>query len=67
MKKVIVLLSVVLCYQCKVSEGIAKDDPNPIEIYLLIGQSNMAGRATIELQDKDSINNVLLFLSLIHI
>ncbi|MGJ8734646.1 MAG: sialate O-acetylesterase [Cellulophaga sp.] len=32
-----------------------------MEIYLLIGQSNMAGRATIELQDKDSINNVFLF------
>lgn len=61
MKKIIVLLSVVLCYQCKVSKNIAKKESNPIEIYLLIGQSNMAGRATIELQDKDSINNVLLF------
>lgn len=32
-----------------------------LEIYLLIGQSNMAGRAEIEIQDKDSLANVLLF------
>lgn len=33
----------------------------PLDIYLLIGQSNMAGRAPIESQDLDSINNVFLF------
>ena len=32
-----------------------------MDLYLCIGQSNMAGRATIETQDKDSIKNVLLF------
>ena len=32
-----------------------------LEIYLLIGQSNMAGRAEIELQDKDSLTNVFLY------
>jgi hypothetical protein len=32
-----------------------------LEIYLLIGQSNMAGRAEIEIQDEDSLTNVLLF------
>jgi len=35
--------------------------PENLEIYLLIGQSNMAGRADIETQDRDSLENVLLF------
>lgn len=34
------------------------------EIYLLIGQSNMAGRAEIETRDQDSLDNVLLFTGL---
>ncbi|WP_319501494.1 sialate O-acetylesterase [uncultured Draconibacterium sp.] len=32
-----------------------------MDIYLLIGQSNMAGRAPIEKQDKDTLSNVFLF------
>lgn len=32
-----------------------------LEIYLLIGQSNMAGRAEIEARDRDSLANVMLF------
>ncbi|WP_339918176.1 sialate O-acetylesterase [Yeosuana marina] len=36
---------------------------NLMDIYLLIGQSNMAGRAPIELQDRDSISDVYLFTS----
>lgn len=32
-----------------------------LDIYLLIGQSNMAGRAPIEEQDKDTLQNVYLF------
>jgi hypothetical protein len=32
-----------------------------LEIYLLIGQSNMAGRAEIEAEDKDSLANVFLY------
>ncbi len=35
--------------------------PQNLEIYLLIGQSNMAGRADIEEQDKDTLSNVFLF------
>lgn len=63
MKKIILLLLIitVLFYQCKGTKNIATDQSNPMEIYLLIGQSNMAGRATIEEQDLDSINNVFLF------
>jgi hypothetical protein len=32
-----------------------------LDIYLLIGQSNMAGRAEIESQDKDTLKDVFLF------
>ncbi|MFB9057359.1 sialate O-acetylesterase [Mariniflexile ostreae] len=32
-----------------------------MELYLCIGQSNMAGRAVIEEQDKDSLQHVFLF------
>jgi hypothetical protein len=35
--------------------------PQNLEIYLLIGQSNMAGRANIDEQDKDTLANVFLF------
>src|SRR5210317_1898849 len=38
-------------------ESQAKD----LDIYLLIGQSNMAGRAEIESQDRDTLNGVFLF------
>lgn len=36
------------------------EDTPKMEIYLLIGQSNMAGRAEIEQQDKDTLKNVFL-------
>jgi len=39
----------------------SKTEPEKMDIYLLIGQSNMAGRAEIREQDKDSIKNVFLF------
>lgn len=35
--------------------------PENLEIFLLIGQSNMAGRAEIQNQDCDSLENVFLF------
>lgn len=59
--KIILLVSIIFFYQCKGTKSFTKTETNPMELYLLIGQSNMAGRATIELQDKDSINNVFLF------
>ncbi|MDO7172302.1 sialate O-acetylesterase [Mariniflexile sp. AS56] len=61
--KIILLLCIGLLFQCKSSNKLAKSKPKPMEIYLLIGQSNMAGRAPIEVQDQDSINNVFLFTS----
>ncbi len=45
--------------------GVNPERPNDavsnLQIYLLIGQSNMAGRAEIEQQDKDTLENVFLF------
>ena len=38
-----------------------KTAPENLQIYLLIGQSNMAGRAPLESQDKDTLERVLLF------
>ncbi|MDP4187616.1 MAG: sialate O-acetylesterase [Bacteroidota bacterium] len=38
-----------------------KKQPAKLDVFLLIGQSNMAGRAEIEPQDKDSLKNVFLF------
>lgn len=38
-----------------------KQQPNNLEIYLLIGQSNMAGRAEIETLDMDTLKNVYLY------
>lgn len=60
-QKIILLVSVFFLFQCKSIRDVTKTKSNPMELYLLIGQSNMAGRATIEPQDKDSINNVFLF------
>ncbi|MBP0904050.1 sialate O-acetylesterase [Mariniflexile gromovii] len=40
---------------------VSESKQEPMEIYLCIGQSNMAGRAPIETQDRDSLNNVFLF------
>lgn len=40
---------------------VSKSTHESLDIYLLIGQSNMAGRAPIEAQDSDTLANVLLF------
>lgn len=41
---------------------IKSKQPENLDIYLLIGQSNMAGRAPIEFTDKDTLENVFLFV-----
>ena len=40
---------------------LADSAPRELAIFLLIGQSNMAGRAEIEAQDRDTLQNVYLF------
>lgn len=59
--RIFLLLFPVLFYQCKTTNSIAKNTTKPMEIYLCIGQSNMAGRGPIENIDKDSLTNVFLF------
>lgn len=62
MNKILVFILFLGClYQCKSIKQTKVSEVKPMELYLLIGQSNMAGRATIELQDQDTLNNVFLF------
>jgi hypothetical protein len=64
----IILLAIFLS-NCKSTSNIPQTrealletfPPKNMDIYLLIGQSNMAGRAPIEAQDLDSIKGVFLF------
>lgn len=58
---IFLILCLGLLFQCKSSKSLTQTEPKPMELYLCIGQSNMAGRAPIELQDKDTIPNVFLF------
>ncbi len=46
-----------------VSEEKQLDD---LQIYLLIGQSNMAGRAAIEIQEIDTLKNVYLYTGIVN-
>ncbi|MCL5130515.1 sialate O-acetylesterase [Algibacter sp. L4_22] len=59
--KILLLVCVVFLYQCKSTSSLEKSNTQTMDLYLCIGQSNMAGRAPIELQDQDSIPNVFLF------
>lgn len=42
-------------------QNLVSTQPDNLDIYLLIGQSNMAGRADIESQDRDTLNGVFLY------
>lgn len=57
-----VLISAFL--SCSGSSGSKDGTPKDMDIYLVIGQSNMAGRAEIETQDKDTLKGVFLFTGL---
>jgi len=64
----IALLSVFsFCTKEPIVQNYTEMIPKPeiLEIYLLIGQSNMAGRADIEIQDKDSLKDVFLFKGIV--
>ncbi|WP_406682895.1 sialate O-acetylesterase [Seonamhaeicola sp. MEBiC1930] len=59
---ILVLLLLLLFYQCKSAGNLVKKNENKaMEVYLCIGQSNMAGRASVEDIDKDTLVNVFLF------
>ena len=59
--KIIIVLSIGLFYSCQSTKKLTVAESKSMDLYLCIGQSNMAGRAPIEAQDKDSIQNVVLF------
>lgn len=60
--KIFLVVCIGLLCQCKSTKSLEERKvSSPMELYLLIGQSNMAGRAPLELKDKDSIDNVFLF------
>ena len=68
--KQIVLVALLSVLFCNIANGLTilpdeknkqSKQPHNLEIFLLIGQSNMAGRAEIEPQDRDSLENVFLF------
>lgn len=55
------IISIVLGFVLTFLSCETKRESEKMDIYLLIGQSNMAGRAEIREQDKDSIERVFLF------
>lgn len=62
----IILICVTGCVATRVNSvkdnsGIIPDHPTGLEIYLLIGQSNMAGRAQILVPDYDTLYGTFLF------
>ncbi|WP_321373288.1 sialate O-acetylesterase [uncultured Draconibacterium sp.] len=62
MRKYSILLNVVLCCTLFIQSCTNRDSAdNELDIYLLIGQSNMAGRAPVEGADNDTLQNVFLF------
>ncbi len=62
MKYIKILFFAMLILSCSATSKVSiVQNSDNMDIYLLIGQSNMAGRAAIETQDMDSLNNVLLF------
>ena len=59
---IVTLIIVPGCKTSKLSRVSASSTGNQtLDLYLLIGQSNMSGRASIEPPEKDTINNVYLF------
>lgn len=66
MQRICILLPVLffIFFSCQAqieeTESVEKPDSG-FDIYLCIGQSNMAGRGEIEMQDNDTLVNVFLF------
>ncbi|WP_297089321.1 sialate O-acetylesterase [uncultured Draconibacterium sp.] len=65
-KGLLTLVTCLLFWQCNAvvqndGDEVKDEQARNLDIYLLIGQSNMAGRATIEGADKDTLKNVFLY------
>ena len=65
--KRLLLVPVLALFAYSISSGYYSDVSSPnqdstsLDLYLLIGQSNMAGRSTIRSSEKDTLENVYLF------
>ncbi len=61
MKYIFLIIFQFLLFGCNVFKEASNKEFKNFDIYLLIGQSNMAGRAEIPEDGKDSLNMVFLF------
>jgi len=59
----LIIFSISACSEEKAGKNpeVQENKDTALDIYLVIGQSNMAGRAEIEIQDKDSLATVFLY------
>ena len=60
MRRTFYLLSLLLLQSLFVWAGNGKDIPSSLDLYVCIGQSNMAGRATLTPEVMDTLQNVYL-------
>ena len=60
MRRTFYLLSLLLLQSLFVWAGNGKDIPSSLDLYVCIGQSNMAGRATLTPEIMDTLQNVYL-------
>jgi hypothetical protein len=58
--KIVFKLVVCLLFSFGTSYGQKVDSNKPMEVYLLIGQSNMAGRSTLDGQSQTTSENILM-------
>lgn len=56
-----ILLAAIGITSCKMQKESSASADGGMDLYLLIGQSNMAGRAPIGVAERDSLDDVLLF------
>ncbi|NDW12616.1 sialate O-acetylesterase [Bacteroides sp. 214] len=61
MKQLIIIISALFLFTCHSCTNSGKGEPTNLDIYLLIGQSNMAGRAPITDVVCDTLEGVFLF------
>lgn len=54
----VILITLSIIVYCAENKQTEKKE---LQIYLLIGQSNMAGRATVELEDSDTLEHIFLY------
>lgn len=61
LRRSVLLLSLSLCATVSAAEPVKLPPKEKLHLYLLIGQSNMAGRGVVEAQDKVAHPRILMF------